>query len=524
MTMMILKKLLFSRAVALLLLVATTTFVVTAAADEDVVRSIPTDLPFDENGKLAFHFVLYSQGCDVSSFKPWPGFETREVAGEAMETLFPYGRRQSSSCQAVCVERGVDRSVAGAVMPHKYYDSTKSSSADLATWVHDTCVRVEICLINYHSRTTPIKVYWFTETGEKKLHMEIKYGEQKTRCFSSFVGHTFQAEDGQTNQVLGKFTVEYITVLAFGESPPSADPGVFKSFDTTIESTLRNEWIRHNRVTRTFSPLGFKKGRLPQDVFASMGSFYYNNRYNKVREEWQGKGVFVNWWETEVYFIQIPWELKRMWQVRLRELVEAWAGVPVEQTDMYGLRQYESGARLLTHVDRHVTHAVSLIVNVAQGNLTEPWPVEVQDHADRLHEVIMEPGDIVYYESAKCLHGRNRPMAGPNAYYVNLFTHYRPIGDDEWFTKENHKGTPEPLMQVEGECRLEKVGTTETASHQLGVVEAVQCDDKRLGPYISPTLFTAANGEDLINWWRMTGPPPSQDDGSRHRPNKSVEL
>ena len=77
--------------------------------------------------------------------------------------------------------------------------------------------------------------------------------------------------------------------------------------------------------------------------------------------------------------------LHQCW-IGLLDLVEAWAGVPVEQTVMYGLRQYETGARLLTHVDRITTHAVSLIVNVAQGNLTEPWPVEVQDHMDRLHE------------------------------------------------------------------------------------------------------------------------------------------
>ena len=64
-----------------------------------------------------------------------------------------------------------------------------------------------------------------------------------------------------------------------------------------------------------------------------------------------------------MFFIQIPWGLKSIWQMRLLELVEAWAGVPIEQTVMYGLRQYERGARLLTHVDRTSTHAVSLIVN-----------------------------------------------------------------------------------------------------------------------------------------------------------------
>lgn len=215
-------------------------------------------------------------------------------------------------------------------------------------------------------------------------------------------------------------------------------------------------------------------------------------------------------WEADVSFIQIPWGLKSLWQRRLKDLVEAWAGVPIEQTDMYGLRQYEAGARLLTHVDRERTHGVSLIVNVAQGNLTEPWPVEVHDHRDRLHEVIMQPGDVVYYESAKCLHGRNRPLTGPDAYYVNLFTHYRPIGDDEWFTRPNHEGAPDPVLETKGECRLEAHGTAQvpssTTAGQLGIVQAVTCDDPRLGPYLSPALFTATSGDDLFDWWVKVGP------------------
>ena len=36
----------------------------------------------------------------------------------------------------------------------------------------------------------------------------------------------------------------------------------------------------------------------------------------------------------------------------------------------------------------------------------------------------MAEGDIVYYESAKCLHGRMAPLQG--GFYVNLFAHYRP--------------------------------------------------------------------------------------------------
>eukprot|EP00978_Attheya_sp_CCMP212_P003070 scaffold6251_cov52-Attheya_sp.AAC.8 len=138
------------------------------------------------------------------------------------------------------------------------------------------------------------------------------------------------------------------------------------------------------------------------------------------------------------------------WQDGLRILVEEWIGVEVENTDIHGLRRYEKGSRLLSHVDREETHAVSLIINVAQHDLTDPWPVEVYDHDMRLREVVMNPGDVVDYESAKCLHGRNRPLPGGS--YVNLFARYRPKGDPQWFEKENPEGTPEPLIDV-GECR-----------------------------------------------------------------------
>ena len=222
-------------------------------------------------------------------------------------------------------------------------------------------------------------------------------------------------------------------------------------------------------------------------------------------------------------FIMIPWTIKKWWQMRLLDVVQEWAGVSksnnivnqyrlnhcythkmlhlsahieIEQTDLYGMREYTKGARLLSHVDRISTHAVSLIVNVAQGNITKPWTVEVYDHADRLHEVVMEPGDIVYYESAKALHGRNTPLAGGT--YTNLFTHYRPIDDPQWYEKENPPGTPEPLLDV-GKCEL--VGKPDEYS-----VGSVKCENDAIGPHLSPKLFTATSGDDLYNLWLSVGP------------------
>lgn len=151
------------------------------------------------------------------------------------------------------------------------------------------------------------------------------------------------------------------------------------------------------------------------------------------------------------------------------------------------MRRYEDGARLLTHVDREPTHATSLIVNIAQKAIRKPWNIEVYDFADRLHEVEMNPGDIVYYESARCLHGRMQPLEG--AYYVNLFAHYRPIGDSLWSKKPNPPGTPAHAIDL-GHCSSN--GTKAT------------CDGSIPAPYLSPKLQTLKSSRDLYTFWEQT--------------------
>ena len=56
-----------------------------------------------------------------------------------------------------------------------------------------------------------------------------------------------------------------------------------------IHDTLRAEWERSRRIKRTFTEFGFSKARVPDDLWGSISSYYYNNRNSKVREEWEKK-------------------------------------------------------------------------------------------------------------------------------------------------------------------------------------------------------------------------------------------
>mmetsp|Transcript_14079 Transcript_14079/g.17898 ORF Transcript_14079/g.17898 Transcript_14079/m.17898 type:complete len:520 (-) Transcript_14079:114-1673(-) len=476
------------------------------------------ELPYDENGRLTKHFVAVPERCAPSiqtlydeGFTMY-GRDFISVEGEASNAIFPGWSPPPTDvptdvpldCPVACIERGVERSVAAKTMPQFHLEARSEGRLlqEYKDWVFSACQRVEQGFVNYLDFV--VNMYWIdSRDGNRVDKGQLKQGERNTLFMTSYLGHKFEFTNPETDEVVFSHTVEHTGIAPLGKPDSPIKDELDTDYEDQISSTLDAEWKRHKRVTRSFSPLGFHKGRLPNDLWASIQAYYYNNKNDKVLEEWtrSGKGFFVNWWEIDPFFVQIPWELRREWQSRLRELVEGWVGEELENTDIYGMRQYEGGARLLTHVDREQTHAASLIINVAQGNVSRPWTIEVHDHADRLHEVVMEPGDIVYYESAKCLHGRNTPLKG--GFYTNLFAHYRPKGDAQWFTRENPPGTPEPLIDV-GECRL--VGKSDQYSQG-----AVKCDNDAIGPHLSPSMFTATSGNDLFKWWKgvADGPPSS---------------
>ena len=61
----------------------------------------------------------------------------------------------------------------------------------------------------------------------------------------------------------------------------------------------------------------------------------------------------------------------------------------------------------------------SAIIQVAQENMVEPWPIEVYSHDGKAYNVTMQPGDMVLYESHTVLHGRPFKLNG--GLYVSYY-------------------------------------------------------------------------------------------------------
>ena len=180
--------------------------------------------------------------------------------------------------------------------------------------------------------------------------------------------------------------------------------------------------------------------------------------------------------------------------------------LPFIATD--GLRVYRNNSSLHMHVDKVKTHVISCILHVDHSEDSEPWPIFIEDFQGNTNEVVLESGDLMFYESSKCIHGRPRSFHGswckwkhfqldfradplrrvPNTSHrifvdSSLFVHYYPTGWDHEQAELNihyaippHWHTPEPSDPNLEE--LVMVGTSMTepscANHWCGLKDTVK--------------------------------------------------
>ncbi len=187
------------------------------------------------------------------------------------------------------------------------------------------------------------------------------------------------------------------------------------------------EWlVKQTQAQQAAAPycgLGFRLGRLEPDLHARMLENLARHTEHfrpeqRVREiETTEPGVIpVLYHEDHAFNPTVARDLK--------PAHETWAGMQLEESACYGFRAYQRGSYLHNHVDRTHTHIISSTICV-DSRLDEPWPLYLEDIEGRPHNVNLKPGEYVFYEGAKLVHGRPWPLKGD--YYIGMFVHYRPV-------------------------------------------------------------------------------------------------
>ena len=163
--------------------------------------------------------------------------------------------------------------------------------------------------------------------------------------------------------------------------------------------------IRQPQSMQNYTDLGIMKIRAPESLMKLLTKFWEDNKGLEYPEEWGKGNVYVNHWEMPSYMLSCEDEdLKgggpalrtALWDAAI-DTVSEWTGQALTTSSLYGIRVYKEGAVLAPHVDR-MPLVSSAIINVAQ-DVDEPWPLEVYTHDGKIHNITMEPGDLVLYES-----------------------------------------------------------------------------------------------------------------------------
>ena len=201
------------------------------------------------------------------------------------------------------------------------------------------------------------------------------------------------------------------------------------------EKTIITKWFRQtssggiakqdlNKHVKTFTKEGFKKDKLDDQLFKKI-KYFYDTERNKFKEEFVA-GNFIQSDATKVpsELLDLTDDLRGEIHASLKGPLEEWCKCNLNPTFVYGIRDYKEGAVLIPHRDRENTHIISAIINIAK-DLDKDWPLVIEDHFYRKHEVFLEPGEIIFYESARLLHGRPYPLQGRG--FANIFCHFTPV-------------------------------------------------------------------------------------------------
>ena len=205
---------------------------------------------------------------------------------------------------------------------------------------------------------------------------------------------------------------------------------ITKWFRNNLMNDIENCPIIDNYFYPIFNRKGFEKINFNSNSFfrdisgviKNIKSWMYENEHLFVKET-EISEIIQN--TTKILnFDNAPDKLKATLINEIKKILSKWIGYKANlvHTSTYGIRQYLKGSSLEKHYDVKDTHIISAIIHLENDPLYD-WPLYIEDHLFNKHNICMNYGDIILYESNTCLHGRPTKYLGNN--HKNLYIHFK---------------------------------------------------------------------------------------------------
>lgn len=113
--------------------------------------------------------------------------------------------------------------------------------------------------------------------------------------------------------------------------------------------------------------------KAPPRVWKLIQDFWEKNKDQQTLENWGAGNTYTNNWQAPTYMVSVEDSKlrgggrslkKSIWEAA-RETISEWTGQELTESSLYGIRVYQEGAVLMSHVDR-LPLVSSAIINVAQ--------------------------------------------------------------------------------------------------------------------------------------------------------------
>lgn len=178
-----------------------------------------------------------------------------------------------------------------------------------------------------------------------------------------------------------------------------------------------------------FTEKGFLKANIPQKSWTMIQGILNSHIDERIPEYSDTKRNHLKQWiKSESFEIASDFlclsrfpEVSKVVKEEMYDLLSEWSGAKLKpQGILYGIRFYKQGSTLGMHTDKKETHHISVNMSVALDG--EPWFFDIVDHDGNENQVLIQPGECVFYESALCSHGRKNPFNGN--YYANMYCHF----------------------------------------------------------------------------------------------------
>ena len=281
----------------------------------------------------------------------------------------------------------------------------------------------------------------YFETHEMASHAAEK--GQRTYTFMIYLNDVEQGGETRFLNVGASFSPRAGSAVIWNSLKPDGTPNVdslhqalpvVKGYKAVITNWFRSSTgipkpppiftKELNEYIPNYTKVGFLKTQLPVVLFNKITRFYQDHRASLTDEDVPGDFLYnKNQKGRGSALVELSDDLRREIHDVMKPEMENWCGKELDPTYVYGIREYNNGAILKLHRDRPDTHIISAIINVAQ-QVNEEWPLIIEDNYYRRHNVMLAPGDVIFYEGARLIHGR--PIAFDGASFANVFCHFRP--------------------------------------------------------------------------------------------------